>query len=295
MPEPVSAGIAVASSIGSAVVQGNAAKRAGRAQARANDQAIAEQRRQFDTMQRLLSPYVNAGGPALAGLMDIAGIGGQAASAGGAVDFGAYVQANPDLMAEFNRVQGQFGGDINAYGQFHYDRYGRNEGRDITPFTSQATEGMSAADAQARAFGSIENSPGFQALARQGEEAILQNASATGGLRGGNTQGALARFRPQLLDQFIERQFGRMAGIAQSGQNAAAGVGSAGMNMGANIGQIMQGTGKAQAGAIGAQGQIYGNLIGNIGGMFSGGMQRGPQAALMPSVQATMNQNPGIF
>lgn len=292
MPESISAGIAAVSSIGSAVVQGNAAKKAGRAQTQANDQAIAEQRRQFDTMQRLLSPYVNAGGPALQGLMDIAGLGG---SKGSQVDWASYVQSNPDALANWNAIKNtssgaQFNGDMAAFGQFHYGADGSR--RDLTPFT---TEGMSAGDAQAAAFGAIENSPGFQAIARQGEEAILQNASATGGLRGGNTQGALARFRPQLLDQFIERQFGRMAGIATAGQNAAAGVGTAGMNMGANIGQIMQGTGVARAGAIGAQGQIYGNLIGNLGGMFSGGVQGGPAAALMPSVNRTMNQNPGIF
>ena len=265
MPEPVSAGIAAVSSIGSAVVQGSAAKRAGRAQTRANDQAIAEQRRQFDMMRGLLSPYVNAGAPALQGLMDIAGLSSQ-----GSVNWGAYVQGNPDALANWNAIKNtsdgaQFNGDINAFGEFHYGADGSR--RDLTPFTTGATDGR---EAQAAAFGAIENSPGFQAMARQGEEAILQNASATGGLRGGNTQGALARFRPQLLDQFIERQFGRMAGIAQSGQNAAAGVGSAGMNMGANVGQIMQGTGVAQAGAIGAQGQIFGNLIGNLGGMFSG-------------------------
>ena len=97
MPEPVSAGIAAVSSIGSAVVQGSAAKRAGRAQTRANDQAIAEQRRQFDMMRGLLSPYVNAGAPALQGLMDIAGLSSQ-----GSVNWGAYVQGNPDALANWN-------------------------------------------------------------------------------------------------------------------------------------------------------------------------------------------------
>jgi hypothetical protein len=279
MPEPISAGIAAVSSIGSAVVQGSAASRAGRAQANANSQAIAQQQAAMERTRQLLQPYVNAGGPALAGLMDIAGIGGPR------FDANSYFAANPDVAQEWTRVQGQ--GQFNSpeeYAQWHYQNFGKQEGREA---------GMTGG--QEAAFAAIENSPGFQAMARQGEEAILQNASATGGLRGGNTQGALARFRPQLLDQFIERQFGRMAGIATAGQNAAAGVGSAGMNTASNIGQIMQGTGVAQAGAIGAQGQIFGNLIGNLGGMFSGGFQRGPNAAILPSVNQTMSQNPGLF
>ncbi|WP_449405980.1 hypothetical protein [Massilia phosphatilytica] len=36
--------------------------------------------------------------------------------------------------------------------------------------------------------------PRFQALQQQGNDAILANASATGGLRGGNVQGALGQF-----------------------------------------------------------------------------------------------------
>jgi hypothetical protein len=283
MPEPISAGIAAVSSIGSAVVQGKAAKKAASAQTNASNQAIAQQGAAQEQMRQLLQPYVNAGGPALSGLMDIAGIGGPR------FDANSYFAANPDVAQEWARVQGE--GQFNSpeeYAQWHYQNFGKQEGREA---------GMTGG--QDAAFAAIENSPGFQAIARQGEEAILQNASATGGLRGGNTQGALARFRPALLDQFIERQFGRQAGIASLGQNAAAGVGNAGMNTAANIGNLTVGAGQAQAGALGAQGQIYGNLIGQIGGMagnaFGGGMIRAPNASLLPSVNNTIGQNPGLF
>lgn len=297
MPEPISAGIAAVSSIGSAVVQGKASSKANRRQQQAADASIAEQRRQFDQLQQLLNPYVQAGTPALQGLMGIAGLG--SAASPGKVDYGAYVQGNPDLMAEFRRVGGQFGNDPAAFGEFHYNTYGKNEGRDLSPFTTGATGATDGAAAQAAAYRQIEMSPGFQAMARQGEEAILQNASATGGLRGGNTQGALARFRPALLDQFIERQFGRLGGIAAIGQNAAAGVGNAGTQLGQNVGNTLIGKGQASAANAGAQGQIFGNLIGQLGGMganaFGGGMIRGPSASLLPSVGNAFASNPGIF
>ena len=49
--------------------------------------------------------------------------------------------------------------------------------------------GLAGPEAQQAYVTQQEQSPIFQALAGQGEEAILQNASATGGLRGGNVQG----------------------------------------------------------------------------------------------------------
>lgn len=60
-------------------------------------------------------------------------IGGGAGGVGGGGNdaFAAYVQGNPDVLAEFQRVGSQFGGNISAFGQFHYDRYGRNEGRQL--------------------------------------------------------------------------------------------------------------------------------------------------------------------
>lgn len=48
-----------------------------------------------------------------------------------------------------------------------------------------AALGLSGPEAQQAYVTEQEQSPIFQALARQQEEAILQNASATGGLRGG--------------------------------------------------------------------------------------------------------------
>jgi hypothetical protein len=74
--------------------------------------------------------------------------------------------------------------------------------------------GLGGPEAQQAAIAQLESSPQFQAMMQQGESAILQNASATGGLRGGNTQAALAQFRPQLLSQLIQQQMGQLGGLA---------------------------------------------------------------------------------
>lgn len=184
---------------------GDAAAEASQAQIAQGDKGIAQQQAQFDAIQKLLAPYVEAGTGAIGAQKDLIGLGGPGA--------------------------------------------------------------------QQAAIDALQNSPQFTSLTQQGEEAILANASATGGLRGGNTQAALAQFRPQLLSQLIEQQYGRLGGLTSIGQNAAAGVGNAGMNTTNAITQLMQQQGQAMAGgalAAGREQAAYANLIPNAIGMWKG-------------------------
>lgn len=206
MPNPVVGMIVGGSSLLGAGVQGRSASKAASAQGAAAQYGIDEQRRQFDALQELLAPYVQAGGPALQGQQNLIGLGG--------------------------------------------------------------------AGAQRQAIAGIQNNPMFAAMARQGEQGMLQNASATGGLRGGNLQGALGQFRPQLLNQLIDQQYARLGGLTSIGQNAAAGVGNAGMNTGQNIANLYGQQGAAQAGGILGRGQAISGLLNmpaQLSGMSLGG------------------------
>jgi hypothetical protein len=235
MPDPVTGLIAVGGNLLSSSMQADAASEAAGAQSGAAQAGIDEQRRQFDEIQRLLAPYVQAGQPALAGMQNLIGLGG--------------------------------------------------------------------AEAQRQAIAGIEQSPLLQALTRQGEEAILQRASATGGLRGGNVQAALAQFRPQMLQQALDQQYSRLGGLTSLGQQSATRTGTAGMETGANVANLLQQQGAAQAGgALGSAApfaqlaQIPGQLAGlqmatgrNVfGGLFGGtpiqpGVISGlPSYAVMP-------------
>lgn len=175
----------------------DAAGRASDIQAQVSREGIGEQRRQFDQLVQLLSPFVSAGQQSVSGQVNLLGLGGD--------------------------------------------------------------------DAQQSAISGIESSPQFQALMQQGENALRQNASATGGLRGGNIQAALAKFRPNLLSQLIEQQFSRLGNVSVMGQNAAAGQGTAGMASADNVGNLLQQQGAAQAGGILAKGnagrQTFGDLL----------------------------------
>jgi hypothetical protein len=133
--------------------------------------------------------------------------------------------------------------------------------------------GLNGTTAQQNAIGGIQASPMFGAMAKQGEDAILQNASATGGLRGGNTQGALAQFRPQLLNQLIDQQYQRLGGLTSIGQNAAAGTGNAGMQTGNNIAQLFGQQGAASAGqalGVARANAQFGNSVASTFGNYVG-------------------------
>ena len=196
----------IGSSIVNGVVQSRSASKAAAAQTQAADRGVEEQRRQFDRVQGLLSPYVEAG--------------------------------------------------------------------DVSLQQQMALGGMSGAEAQREAIAAIEGGQEFQTLTQQGEEAILQSAAATGGLRGGNTQAALAQFRPQVLSSLINQQYSRLGGLTAMGQQSAAGVGTAGMQTGQNIANLYGQQGAAAAGSALASGQAFGNVMGSIG-QYAGGVASG--------------------
>lgn len=129
--------------------------------------------------------------------------------------------------------------------------------------------GTNGPEAQKKAIDALQNSPQMASLVQQGETGILQNASATGGLRGGNTQGALAQFRPQLLTQMINDQYSKLGQITQIGQASAAGQAAAGMQTGTNVANLMGNIGTAQAGGYLANGQANANFTNSAFGAIS--------------------------
>jgi hypothetical protein len=154
-----------------------------------------------------------------------------------------------------------------------------------------ALAGLRGPQAQQAAIEQVRTQPRFAALTQAGEEAILSNASATGGLRGGNTQNALARFRSDLLANEIEREYARMGGLtafgqgvsqnlAQLGQASGANVGAVGLQTGQGIANLQGAAGAAQAGGILGQAGAYGQIA-NLPLQFVG-MEYGLRRAGQP-------------
>ena len=87
------------------------------------------------------------------------------------------------------------------------------------------------------ALANIQGTPIYQAIMGQresGEEAILRNAAATGGLRSGNVQDALARYSGDLETQALTQSLSGLQGLANLPSNANQIAG-----LTANIGQTL--------------------------------------------------------
>jgi hypothetical protein len=80
--------------------------------------------------------------------------------------------------------------------------------------------GLDGADAQASGIAGLEGSPLFASLMRNGQDILRNNASATGGLRGGNFQRGLADFSADTLAQVIQQQLQGYSGLATQGLGA---------------------------------------------------------------------------
>lgn len=264
-PLIAAAGISAGGSILGGLFGSSAASKAAKAQVKAAQMAVDEQRRQFDTTQRNFSPYLNAGTDALDQLSALTGL-------SDGTDWGAYAAANPDVLADYQQNvngKGRFN-SLDDYAKYHYETFGKAEGRDISAFTSAPGAAQQAAIDQLKA------SPLYSSLYRNGEEALLANASATGGLRGGNMQGALYNLGADTLSNVIQQQLSNLGGIANMGQGAAGSLGGFGANAANQIGAAYGQQGQANSNAALLKGAYAGQMVNGIGdflGAVTGGIK----------------------
>lgn len=104
-----------------------------------------------------------------------------------------------------------------------------------------ALTGALGPEAQKKAFADYQYSPGVEWAQKQGEQSVLRNAAAAGGLGGGNTLKALQEFGTGLALQDYGNQFGRLGQVADRGYGAATtGAGLQGQQAGiqSNLGQF---------------------------------------------------------
>jgi len=139
--------------------------------------------------------------------------------------------------------------------------------------------GLSGPEAQQTAlgqFGTSPDSPGQAFIRERQERALVRNASAIGGLGGGNVRTALqeqsAGFALQDLDrqdQLKSQRFNQLASITGGGQTAATNLGQFGAQSSGNVANLLAQQGQAQAGGVlGAQqARAAGaqNILGAIG------------------------------
>ncbi len=131
--------------------------------------------------------------------------------------------------------------------------------------------GINGADKMQASIDALRSNPLYASLYRNGEEALLQTAAATGGLRGGNTQAGLADFGSDVLSQVYNMQIGNLGSLAGLGSGAANSVGGFGANAANQISAGLNQQGAARAGQYLTQGGIASQNWQNFGNLLDGG------------------------
>lgn len=267
MSSAVAAGIGAVGSVLGGVLGGKGASAAAKAQAKAQQKALSQQAGQFAVTQGNVQPWITAGKTDLGGIQDLLGFGGSSGLQTGAspadqVKFLTsnttgkshnqimqWLAANPSASPDSQLAAISALADPNERARWQ-------EYANASPYSPGGTA-VSAGDAQQHAIDALKASPAFTSLYNTGSDTILQNAAATGGLRGGNTNNSLANFGSSLLASVIQQQLSNLGTV--SGQGAQAGLG---------LGQISQNNANAQS-------TLYGQL-GNANAVSAGA----PYAAL---------------
>ncbi len=126
----------------------------------------------------------------------------------------------------------------------------------------QALLGLSGQEAQNQAFASFNESPGQKFLRDRAQRNLTRNASAIGGLGGGNVRSALVEQGVGFAQQDFQNQFGRLGQLAGQGQSAANQVGQGALNTASQIGQFgaQSAANRGNLGIAGAQARASGIL-----------------------------------
>lgn len=115
--------------------------------------------------------------------------------------------------------------------QFAQAQYADQQ-KNISPYLTAGQQGVTAygdllgsngTDAQNAAIGGIKNGAEYQGLMQTGNENILANASATGGLRGSNTSNTLANTSISTLNGLITQRLAGYGQLMSNGLNAISG------------------------------------------------------------------------
>lgn len=235
-----------------------------------------------------LGPIGGAVGGALGGMIRNGGDNWKtvATQAPGGFDYAAYMQ-QPDLAAEWAKpdIKALFGGNQDAYANWHYNQFGKNEGRTLAPIADKTNMPVGGAQMAGQSGGAMStpsnplaefyDSPYAKLATTISNDQIDQikgnlgaaGKSISGAAEGryaktlaGNTYGAFGDYTNRLAD---------MAGMNQTSSQLAS---NAAGNYGVNAGNAMMQAGNARANALSSAYQGYGQGLsaaaGSLGDMF---------------------------
>lgn len=128
-------------------------------------------------------------------------------------------------------------------------------------------QGLATPEGRAQSLQDYYAGPEYAALAAQQEKQALGNAAVTGGVRGGNTQAALASIAPQLGQNYLSNLYNQQTGLANLGMGAASQGAAGATGLGGSLSALQQQAGQASAANSLAQGNIWSGAVGTLGGL----------------------------
>ena len=186
-----------------------------------------------------------------------------------------YLTANPDVLQGFNTTA-----DRNVfstpqqYGQWHYNNYGRNEGRDLPGQSVQAgqppqtTQTTAQATAQNDAFDTFRDSTAYQFTFDEGQRGLEALASSGGWLQSGAAlKAAQDRGQNVAMNNAFLPYASLLSGQQGAGLSAAGAQAGVGLNYANNVTGINQSNANALGSSAIAQANNNNALIGGIGGI----------------------------
>ena len=204
-----------------------------------------------------------------------------ATQAPGGFNYAAYMQ-QPDLQAEWAKpdIQALFGGNQDAYANWHYNQFGKNEGRTLAPMADTKST-MPTGGAQQMQGGASNPLAEFYAspyaklattISDDQFNQVKGGLGAAGKSISGAAEGRYADiFRKNTYGSFQDytNQLNSLAGMGQTNSSLASGAAG---QYGANAGNSMLQAGNARANALTSAYQGYGQGLsaaaGSLGDMF---------------------------
>lgn len=237
---------------GSALLGAFSSSQAAGAQADAANAQMAVQKQMYDQTREDLSPYREAGIPALGAVNYLLGL-GSAPIIGGTA---------PTIETVTTGGTGTGTGTAGGYRRFEHPGGGDGGASAAQPETAGTTQyrvngqlfnTMDEAQAYANANQtggtaySWEGSPGYQWQLQQGQQAIDNSAASGGGLFSGATLKAQQTYGTGLANQDYYNNLNSLMGVTNLGQNAAAQTGQAAQNYATGASNSLANLGNAQA------------------------------------------------
>lgn len=128
--------------------------------------------------------------------------------------------------------------------------------------------GLDGAESQQSQIELLRQTPLYQSIYQNGQDTLLANASATGGLRGGNFQDSLARFGGDTLSDVIQNQLAAYSGGIGVGIGSDQAIGQFGANSIARQNDLRLGGAEARANGLLTRAGINNQNFQNVGGFL---------------------------